>query len=623
MSGSAGGRRGSKRSPQSRSRNGNWLVERRRGWDLNPGTEGPSAVFKTAPFGRSGTPPCRPCNTPIRWYRSRYRRLDSLPWRSARNAGPTIRTSRSSAWPAPPRSPREAPPPEPPRRHEERRPVTAVFVDIVGSTSRAEQLDPEDVLALLEPYYARLRHVLEQHGGSVEKFIGDAVVALFGAPVAHEDDPERAVRAGLAIIGAIDAMNEEDPTRELRVRVGVTTGEAIVALEARIGEGQGMAWGDVLNTAARLQSAAPVNGVLADERTYRACRGAIEFEDAEPIDREGQGRARPRVARGRRARVPGPQKRRDEPRRPRRRARTIDDGVESRDRDRDARLCDRRRRAGSRQEPAPARGLAHRAEGADVRVGSCLPYGEGITYWPIVQIMRDAAGVLVRRPDEVVSSKLDAFLDRSRADDLDQLRTIASTLSNLLGAPTTPRGSYATTDISQAELHWGIRRIFELLAARDPSCSCSRTCTGRSRRLSSCRVAQRSRWPGARSRLGAPRARRHAAETAGRERRPHRDRARRAERRRQRTLSRSSSRSSRRAASRAPPSSALAERGRQPALPRGDRPHARRRRRSSTPKRPRSASPCRTSLQALVSAAPRRPAGRRAPPRPACVRGRR
>src|SRR5271154_4845675 len=91
----------------------------------------------------------------------------------------------------------------PPVRHEERRPVT-----------RPEQLDREDVLALLEPYYAQLRAVLERHGGTVEKFIGDAVVALFGAPVAHEDDPERAVRAGLAILASIAALNEEDPTRE-------------------------------------------------------------------------------------------------------------------------------------------------------------------------------------------------------------------------------------------------------------------------------------------------------------------------------------------------------------------------------------------------------------------------
>jgi tetratricopeptide (TPR) repeat protein len=112
--------------------------------------------------------------------------------------------------------------------------------------------------------------------------------------------------------------------------------------------------------------------------------------------------------------------------------------------------------------------LSGRAEGADVRLGNCVPYGEGITYFPVVQIMRDAAGILVGDPIDVVSSKLDGFLDQLPLDNVDQLRTIASTLSNLLGAPTTPRGSYTTTDISQAELHWGIRRIFELLASRRP-----------------------------------------------------------------------------------------------------------------------------------------------------------
>src|SRR5438445_13313250 len=137
---------------------------------------------------------------------------------------------------------------------EERKPITVLFVDMVGSTARGEELDPEDVRALLEPYYARLRAALERHGGTVEKFIGDAVVAVFGAPIAHEDDPERAVRAGLAILEAIDELNQEDPTRGLRVRIGIATGDAIVSLAARQGESRGLAWGDVLNTAARIQS---------------------------------------------------------------------------------------------------------------------------------------------------------------------------------------------------------------------------------------------------------------------------------------------------------------------------------------------------------------------------------
>src|SRR5215211_3513338 len=152
---------------------------------------------------------------------------------------------------------------------EERKVVTVLFADLVGFTSRAEQLDPEDVRALLSPYHGRLRAELEHFGGTVEKFIGDAVMALFGAPVAHEDDPERAVRAALAIR---DWVAEED---ELRVRIAVNTGEALVSLNARPEAGEGMASGDVVNTTARLQSAAPVNGILVGETTYRATKSVI------------------------------------------------------------------------------------------------------------------------------------------------------------------------------------------------------------------------------------------------------------------------------------------------------------------------------------------------------------
>src|SRR5437763_2072993 len=156
-------------------------------------------------------------------------------------------------------------------RREERKVVTVLFADLVGFTSRAEKLDPEDVRAVLAPYWQRLRSELEQVGGTVEKFIGDAVMALFGAPVAHEDDPERAVRAALAIR---DWVREED---DLHVRIAVNTGEALVLLDARPAEGEGMAAGDVVNTAARLQTAAPVNGVLVGESTHRATRHAIAY----------------------------------------------------------------------------------------------------------------------------------------------------------------------------------------------------------------------------------------------------------------------------------------------------------------------------------------------------------
>src|SRR5919109_3349246 len=181
-----------------------------------------------------------------------------------------------------------APLESPPAEGEERKPVTALFVDLVGSTEQAEQLDPEDVLGVLEPYYTLLRAAIERFGGTVEKFIGDAVVALFGAPVAHEDDPERAVRAAFAVCRAIDDLNAEDEWLDLQVRVGVNTGEALVVVGARSSEGEGIAAGDVMNTAARLQSAAPVNGVLVGELTYTASRDVIEYRDAEPIAAKGK-----------------------------------------------------------------------------------------------------------------------------------------------------------------------------------------------------------------------------------------------------------------------------------------------------------------------------------------------
>jgi class 3 adenylate cyclase len=160
---------------------------------------------------------------------------------------------------------------------EERKVVTVLFCDLVGFTAKAEQLDPEEVRAVLRPYHDRVRGELERHGGTVEKFIGDAVMALFGAPTAHEDDPERAIRAALAIR---DFAIEES----LELRVGVKTGEALVSLGASTSEGEGMASGDVVNTAARLQSAAAVNGILADEMTYRSTRQTIEYGEAPAVE---------------------------------------------------------------------------------------------------------------------------------------------------------------------------------------------------------------------------------------------------------------------------------------------------------------------------------------------------
>jgi class 3 adenylate cyclase len=162
-------------------------------------------------------------------------------------------------------------------RREERRIVTVVFVDLVGFTAQSERLDPEDVQAFLSPYHQTVREELESFGGVVEKFIGDAVVGIFGAPTAFGDDPERAVRAAMSVRDRIEG-----------VRIAVNTGEALVNLGARPERGEATVTGDPVNTASRLQAAAPVNEILVGEETWRATRDAIEYRPSAPVTAKGK-----------------------------------------------------------------------------------------------------------------------------------------------------------------------------------------------------------------------------------------------------------------------------------------------------------------------------------------------
>ena len=159
---------------------------------------------------------------------------------------------------------------------------------MVGFTARAERLDPEEVQDVLRPYYDVVRGEIESFGGVVEKFIGDAIVGVFGAPVAYGDDDERAVRAALAVRDTIAAMDEGDPRLDLKVRIAVNTGEALVIVNARPALGEAMVTGDVVNTAARLQSAAPVGAVLVGQETYRSTRDAILFSPSDPVVAKGK-----------------------------------------------------------------------------------------------------------------------------------------------------------------------------------------------------------------------------------------------------------------------------------------------------------------------------------------------
>jgi class 3 adenylate cyclase/tetratricopeptide (TPR) repeat protein len=306
-----------------------------------------------------------------------------------------------------------------PRR--ERKVITVVFADLVGFTARSEQLDPEDVEAILQPYQDLLRTELERYGGTVEKFIGDAVMAIFGAPVAHEDDPERAVRAALAVR---DTIRERG---ELQLRIAVNTGEAIVRLGARPESGEGMATGDVLNTASRLQNAAPVNGILVGETTYNATKHVISYGAPQQV--EAKGKVEPVAAREAleaRSRF-GVDVRQ-----------TSAVPLVGRERERGL-LVDTLARAESERSPqlvtlvgVPGIGksrlvyelfreLEQRSDEIRYwRQGRSLPYGEGVSFWALSEMVKAQAGILDGDEPAAAVDKLEGavreVIDEDEAD---------------------------------------------------------------------------------------------------------------------------------------------------------------------------------------------------------------
>ena len=306
-----------------------------------------------------------------------------------------------------------------PASRRERKVVSVVFCDLVGFTQRAERLDPEDVEAFLDPYHEHLRSVLEHHGGTVEKFIGDAVMALFGAPTTHEDDAERAVRAALAIRDW--ALEHE----EVQVRLGVTTGEAVIRLDVRPEAGEGMASGDVVNTAARLQAAAPVNAVLVDETTYRATRHVIEHDEADPVEAKGKAEPipvwQPRQARTRFGVDVAHQARTELVGRDRELA-LLRDAFERAVHQRTAQLVTLVGVPGIGKSRLVFELSQIAREDPDLitwRQGRCLAYGDGVTLWALGEIVKAQVGILEQDSpgeiDEKISTSVDAMLDEADA----------------------------------------------------------------------------------------------------------------------------------------------------------------------------------------------------------------
>ncbi len=300
---------------------------------------------------------------------------------------------------------------DPAPAREERKVVTAVFVDLVGSTARAEQLDPEDVRALLRRYHETLRRALTGYGGTVEKFIGDAVVAVYGAPTAHEDDPERAVRAALSVRDSIAELNDRDETLDLHVRVGVATGEALVAVDARPEAGESMVAGDVMNTAARIQATAPIDGILVSAATHAATDRAIVFRAHSPI--EAKGKADPVEvweALEPRGRVGGPGLESSSPLVGRDHERALLLGAFARVRvDRSPQLVTLVGVPGigkSRLVAELGRVVEDDEEIITWRYGRCLPYGDGISFWALGEIVKAQAGIHENDDARATAAKL-------------------------------------------------------------------------------------------------------------------------------------------------------------------------------------------------------------------------
>src|SRR6478735_1965397 len=315
---------------------------------------------------------------------------------------------------------------------EERKVVTVLFADLVGFTSRAEQMDPEDVRALLAPYHQRLRSELERFGGTVEKFIGDAVVALFGAPVAHEDDPERAVRAALAIR---DWVREEEA--ELQLRIAVNTGEALIALGARPEAGEGMASGDVVNTTARLQAAAPVNGILVGETTWRATRDRIEYAEHEAVSAKGKAEPIPvweavqatsRLGMDLEQRVLTPLVGRE------RELAVVFDAFDRAARAREPQLVTLVGVPGIGKSRLVAELFQRIEQMPDLiwwRQGRALPYGSGVSFWAIGEIVKAQSGVNENDTPATAAEKLRESVAQAVAED--ERDWVQGHLASLLG----------------------------------------------------------------------------------------------------------------------------------------------------------------------------------------------
>ncbi len=325
---------------------------------------------------------------------------------------------------------------------EERKVITAMFCDLVGFTARAEQMDPEDVKATLRAYHTAVKDLVEGYGGTVEKFLGDGVIGVFGMPVAHEDDPERAVRVSLQTLEAIAGLHGSLGF-DLHVRIGVNTGEALVSTVPGEQIGGSIA-GDIVNTCARLQAAAPTDGILVGETTFRATSSVFVYEPVPPVSAKGKSeplavwrplRARSRVVVdregsstpfvGRKAQLEALQE-----------------------------AFERATHAGRHGEEKPVVAMLTGEAGVGktrlvrefagylerlpfllrYRRGRCLPYGEGVRFWALGEVVKAEAGILDTDPPAETAAKLDVAVEALLIPQTERA-WVRSMLEPLVGLP--------------------------------------------------------------------------------------------------------------------------------------------------------------------------------------------
>jgi class 3 adenylate cyclase/tetratricopeptide (TPR) repeat protein len=364
-----------------------------------------------------------------------------------------------AATPAPPVAPVAPSPPA-----AERRLVTVLFADLVGFTTLSESRDSEEVREILSRYFDGCRRLIALYGGTVEKFIGDAVMAVWGTPTATEDDAERAVRAALDLVAAVSALGDELGTPDLRARAGVLTGEAAVTIGA---EGEGMVAGDMVNTASRIQSLAPAGSVYVGDSTRRATEQTIVYEDTGSHELQGKSglftlwRAL-RIVSGARGSLKSqgleaPFVGRD------RELRLIKDFFHACADDGTAHLVSVMGIAGIGKsrlaweffkyfDGLPQVTYWHR--------GRCLSYGEGVTYWALADMVRMRCRITEDEQTASALAKLRAYLDEQMTDE-EERRFVEPRIAHLLGLE--DAAHYERDDLFAA---W--RLFFERLADSDP-----------------------------------------------------------------------------------------------------------------------------------------------------------